>query len=295
MRDSFNFTPVVIIGAGRSGTNALRNALVALPGFVTWECDEINPIWRHGNASWPDDELPAEYATPKLITYIRNRFRVISRQQGHAKFVVEKTCANSLRVPFVAKVLPEAKYIHIQRDGVDVVASAQKRWSDEFELPRFSYLISKARYTPLVDLPRYAWTYLRSRLGRILFKKSSLSVWGPRFQGMDIYEGVPTLEMCAHQWSRCVINATESLESIPAENVLTIRYEAFVEDPINMLRIIHQFLGVSFPHEELEKATMSISQSSVGKGYNQSSPLPETVRDILAPGLSILKDLDIKH
>lgn len=38
------FTPVVIIGAGRSGTNALRDALTALPEFETWPCDEINPI-----------------------------------------------------------------------------------------------------------------------------------------------------------------------------------------------------------------------------------------------------------
>ena len=31
--------------------------------------------------------------------------------------LVEKTCANSLRVPFVEKIVPEAKYIFIVRDG----------------------------------------------------------------------------------------------------------------------------------------------------------------------------------
>ena len=39
--------------------------------------------------------------------------------------MVEKTCANTLRLPFVDKVLPEARYLHIVRDGVDVVASAE--------------------------------------------------------------------------------------------------------------------------------------------------------------------------
>ena len=42
--------PVVIIGAARSGTNMLRDVLVKLPGVGTWPCDEINYIWRHGNA-----------------------------------------------------------------------------------------------------------------------------------------------------------------------------------------------------------------------------------------------------
>ena len=39
--------PVIIIGAGRSGTNMLRDLLAQLPQFSTWPCDEINYIWRH--------------------------------------------------------------------------------------------------------------------------------------------------------------------------------------------------------------------------------------------------------
>ena len=46
---TFPFTPVIVVGTGRSGTNMLRDALCVLPGFDTWPCDEGNYIWRHGN------------------------------------------------------------------------------------------------------------------------------------------------------------------------------------------------------------------------------------------------------
>ena len=48
---------VIIIGAPRSGTNMLRDALTALPDCGTWPCDEINYVWRHGNVGFPSDEF----------------------------------------------------------------------------------------------------------------------------------------------------------------------------------------------------------------------------------------------
>ena len=49
MTAMFDFIPLIIIGAGRSGTNILRDSLCKVDGVVTWNCDEINPLWRHGN------------------------------------------------------------------------------------------------------------------------------------------------------------------------------------------------------------------------------------------------------
>ena len=97
--------PIIIIGAARSGTNMLRDVLTRLPGFVTWPCDEIPFIWRHGNVRHPSDVLPAESAGPDIRAYIRGKFEEFGR--AHAlSTVVEKTCSNSLRVPFVDRVLP---------------------------------------------------------------------------------------------------------------------------------------------------------------------------------------------
>ena len=92
---SLPFTPVIIIGAGRSGTNAVRDMICSLPDFATWPCDEINPIWRHGNVLHPTDAIPPELATPAIRHFIRTQFVREWERLGRPKFLVEKTCANA--------------------------------------------------------------------------------------------------------------------------------------------------------------------------------------------------------
>lgn len=58
-----NLTPIILIGAPRSGTNIFRDTIASLPSVTTWPCDEINYIWRHGNINYPSDEFPVELAT----------------------------------------------------------------------------------------------------------------------------------------------------------------------------------------------------------------------------------------
>ena len=128
-----SYQPVVIIGAPRSGTNMLRDILCKFDGVSTWPCDEINYIWRHGNLTYPSDELPYTLASSSVKKYIRKQFDWVAKNYD-ASIVIEKTCANSLRIPFVDKVIPEAKYIYIVRNGIDVTGSAKLRWTAKLNM-----------------------------------------------------------------------------------------------------------------------------------------------------------------
>ncbi|MGS4948165.1 sulfotransferase family protein [Meridianimarinicoccus sp. RP-17] len=269
--DTLPFTPLVIIGAGRSGTNALRDALTRLPGFATWPCDEINPIWRHGNISWPNDEIPSDRATPRIRAFIRKAFRRIWIASDRPPFVVEKTCANSLRVPFVDAILPEAKYVHIIRDGRDVVLSASKRWKGDLELPGLPYFIAKARYVPMPDVPIYGWRFLRSRLGILTGRQDHLSVWGPRYKGMEAETGTPLELICARQWSACVDRADSGLATIEPSRVHTLRYEDMAADPFARLSEVLDFLGAEIPQSAVTNAAQGFHGGSVGKGKRQAT------------------------
>lgn len=283
LKDPFPFTPLIIIGAGRSGTNALRDALTRLPGFTTWPCDEINPIWRHGNLDWPDDEIPPERATPAVRQSIRKAFRRIWRQNSRPDFVVEKTCANALRVPFVDAVLPEARYIHMVRNGFDIVASARKRWRGELEVPGLSYFLAKARYAPLSDLPRYTASALRNRMAIKLGRQEHFDAWGPRFSGLEALSGAPLDEIVARQWAACVQAADRAFEDMVPGRVFQLRYEDFTHDPAGTLQRVLDWLGETGSREMLRDATSNVRRSSVGKGSATAAVLSDAVHRILEP------------
>jgi hypothetical protein len=257
-----DFTPIVIIGAGRSGTNMLRDLLTQLDGFGTWPCDEINYIWRHGNLTHPNDEFTAEQARPEVKRFIQHKFQLLARQY-QLQHVVEKTCANSLRVRFVNEIVPDARYLFIVRDGRDVVASALKRWSAPLDP---TYIAAKARYVPPTDIPYYGARYLGNRIYQVFSKEKRLAFWGPRFAGMEGLlrtESLPVV--CAHQWRRCVERAAEDFQAIAPSRVFSLQYEQLVSEPVKTLEAVLDFLQVEVKASTLAELTRTIVPNSVGK------------------------------
>jgi len=93
--------------------------------------------------------LPSEMAGPRKKKYINDKFISIAKAYD-TDWVLEKTCANSLRVGFVDEIFPDAKYIHIVRDGRDLACSAGERWTAKSDL---LYIFKKLRFVPARDLP----------------------------------------------------------------------------------------------------------------------------------------------
>ncbi len=256
---------VIIVGAPRSGTNMLRDVLSALPGFGTWPCDEINLIWKHGNRAYPSDELRPEHVTPDVTAFLRAEFAKIGRAQA-AHTVVEKTCATSLRVEYVAKSFPDARYVFIYRDGLDAAASAMDRWHAPFEL---AYTARKARYVPISDIPYYARVFATRTLDRrgsaTRADRKVTTWWGPRPDDAAVLQTRHQLdELAMIQWQRCVDAARRGLVRLNPDQVLHVQYEQFVREPREELARILEFVG----HPDLtdEADVSQISTRSIGKG-----------------------------
>lgn len=275
--------PVVIIGAARSGTNLLRDLLCAAPDVATWRCDEINLVWRFGNPTHPNDELPPSAATPRVQKYIRRRFTALCKRSG-AELIVEKTCANSLRVPYVSQILPDARWVLLVRDGRDVVSSALKRWRSPIDL---HYTLRKARHVPLRDAPYYAYRFALNRAYQAVHPTSHLREWGPRFASMQNMLKTHSLaEVCAEQWAQSVLLSDAGLAKLDADRVFRLSYEKLVSDPSSQLALLADFLGL--PTEPLVNAALAtrISTGSIGAwrrelGEDQQS----LVRERLEPTL----------
>jgi hypothetical protein len=279
--------PVIIIGAPRSGTNMLRDALCCLPGLGTWPCDEINTIWRYGNPRWPSDELPPELATDRVAGYIESRFARLARAR-RLQIVVEKTCANSLRVPYVNAVLPNARYLWIHRDPIDCVASALKRWRAPTD---WAYTLRKARYVPLRDFPAYGLRFVRNRLHRLTSDQGAVAAWGPVFEGMsDQLASHSLMEVCALQWQACVGRAAAGLAELAPDKWTRVSYEEFVREPTAQLASLCRFLGLSFDQAALELAVRRVSAQSVGKGRREfCADDADRIRGLVAPAVAALQ------
>lgn len=108
-----------IVGVARSGTSILGELVAAHPevkyifeSYVPWRI-----VGRGVNGS---DRFTADQATPMVRSFIRWWFRW---RKGSARILVEKNPRNILRIPFLRAVFPEAKIVHIVRDGRDVACS----------------------------------------------------------------------------------------------------------------------------------------------------------------------------
>lgn len=284
----FSAQPIIVIGAGRSGTNMLRDVLTGLQGVDTWPCDEINYIWRHGNRDFHTDEFTRDMATQQTVSFIRGEFKRMSKKlhfnskSDQNNYIVEKTCANSLRVPFVNAVVPEAKYIFLVRDGRDVIASAKKRWQAGLDIP---YLFAKAKYVPRQDLPYYASSYFVNRFSKLFNKNNAIKVWGPRFSGMNELASTGDLDkLCATQWVKCVEASKSAFSEINEANHVFVKYEDFVKKPQLVLESIANKFQMSFLSDDLVNAVSIVRQNSIGNG--KSEELSDDVLSLLAPTLA---------
>lgn len=227
--------PIFIIGAARSGTKYLRDILATAPNACKVPYD-VNYIWRYGFEQHPDDVLPPEQMTAKQEQFIRTHIHRLAKTTPDAATVLfEKTVSNTLRVPYILRAFPDAKFIHLIRDGRSVTESSMRQWEAP---PDWGRLVEKFRGMPLQNLGYAAWFVGDIIKGKLERRKTD-KLWGPRYPGIvdDVRADVPLAEICAKQWAQSVATAQRDLAVLPADRVITIRYDDLVggEDVIRQL------------------------------------------------------------
>lgn len=253
-------TPVIILGAARSGTRLLRS-LIASGGQHAEVPYDVNYLWRYRNEAHPDDCLDASTVTDEKRAFIRSR---VARCANGAEEqpVVEKTVGNILRIPFVRSVYPEAKFVFLIRNGRDVIESAHRCWRKP---PAAGYLIDKLKTFPWWTCRNYAWRYFRQIATRTLGFSKHLKSWGPRYQGIDLdLKHLQLLDVCCHQWIACIDAYERDRQCLPVNIRLEVRYEDLVSDGAAEAERLANFLGIADPSPMIQFAKTQIRGASIG-------------------------------
>lgn len=280
-----DFKMIIVLGAARSGTSMISRLLDASGNVVYIQ--EPKYIWKYKNFSPGHDMLTPDHLSDEKKNWIRNRFKqYLDQHQG--EILLEKTPSNSLRFEFVYNIFPNAKYVHIIRDGRSVALSARERWQGRQTATEAKYLHPKSTISKTTKHKiTVKWTRKEIRsldfvreLGYIIplylnnmgLKKDSL--WGPLFPGIkDAYKKLELIEVCALQWKYCtesVINFSNSERFMG--DYFEIRYEDIVSGNESKVRELFNF--VELPYSDVEKRIQSKRKHSKG-----SSKLEITDKD----------------
>jgi hypothetical protein len=267
--DSQNIPLVVITGVPRSGTSIVGRILDLHPQISTW----VEPyyIWDHHFRSAPHDERTADDATQEVQRWIRKAFHNY-RKILKTDIVADKSPRLCLKIPFVRKVFPEARYIFMLRDGRDTILSIWHQWQRKGEIFGDTHRGSQWQ-NRLYIVKRWlgrrpTWQF---RIQSIIFElgsplnwpqKKFLNKirwggrfgWGPRFKGwQDMIGRTTPLEFSALQWVHCARGIMDNIDLIPEDRRIILKYEEFIIDPQTSIRKVLDLLNLNHPEGFMSK------------------------------------------
>ncbi|MDJ0508692.1 MAG: sulfotransferase [Crocosphaera sp.] len=234
--------PIFIIGCGRSGTTLLFQLLQFHPqlsptkGYPDGE-DHLNWL-EYGNCrlsgfGHPDVgegttgiseclHMNRDDVTPEIVQRMSSYYYYEVLQEDPHKRVLTKCPHLSNKLDYVLGIFPEAKFIHIIRDCLPVVASWMKV-IDQF----YPHLLV---YLPETEYPCFS----------IISDKNSPEAQSILNQQSRIYYTGSDPEMFVNYWCEVNRNIPRQLPQ-KDDQLLTIKYEDLIVEPLSILNQICDF------------------------------------------------------
>jgi hypothetical protein len=217
--------PVFIVGCGRSGTTILGETL-AVHTSVTY-LNEHRQLWADAYPAtdvWSERarerggrlDLSESTCTPEQSRRLTVNFYCETFVTGRPR-LFEKLPINSFRLPFIDAVFPDALFVHLLRNGLEVARSIER-------MPKESLWYGH---------DDYKWKLLEDYAGR-----------------SERYGDLPALCDTARrrgllEWRMSVEAAVEFLDALPAERHVSLTYEELLDRPVEVVRRIEEFAGLA--------------------------------------------------
>ncbi|ELS03997.1 sulfotransferase family protein [Xenococcus sp. PCC 7305] len=255
--------PIFIVSAPRAGSTLLFETLSKFPQLwstakESHETIEGIPELHPAARNYSSNCLSAADVTPEIALTLKERFTeqlqnrqeqlfldVPAEQRPQNVRFLEKTPKNSLRIPFLKAIFPEAKFIYLYRDPKQNVSSIIEGWRSR----RF------VAYRQVPGWPFQEWSFLLA----------------PGWSSLEDYS---IAKIATHQWKSANSYIMKDLKNIPAKDWCFVRYSDLVANPKKIVSRISKFAQLDWD----EKIDQMVSRSLPVSHMSVSAPSPDKWR-----------------
>lgn len=239
--------PIFVVGCSRSGTTVTYETIGASSQLRSfgYELPELwNGLWGPGHNGWDSEAAGRDQAKPVF----RKQAQRFFFQRLGAGQILDKSCINTLRIPFLHALFPQARFVYIQRDGRDNVSSLMDGWR---EGPRFAL-----------------GQYLGPPPCEVAIEGGEFREWCFFLPpGWRDYNHASLAEACAYQWLTANRMSLDAKAEISSEQWIQVRYEDIFECPVEMFGEIFERLELPFEESIRERcASLNNRPTSIVSG-----------------------------
>ncbi len=249
VRDFFD-RPIFIVAAPRSGSTLLFETLACSSQLFTIggeshaifeSLPNLRPVAPGGSES---NRLTAREATPETIQSIRAGFAAalkdresIALQIGDVDRIrmLDKLPKNSLRIPFLKRVFPDALFVFLFRDPRQSISSMIEAWES-----------GQWVTYPNISAGQKRWSLLLP-------------------PGWPAMLDAPLEAICAHQWTAANNYILSDLEDVEPDRQLRISYDALCNTPSSVIEQICAFANLKYDRYLRERVSESLPLSRYTK------------------------------
>jgi hypothetical protein len=231
------------------------------------------------------DEIEAFVFSQEPVSIQQQYMRLFTwmQQRYNRQAWVERSGGSLRFTRHFSALFPDARFIHIVRDGRDAAISMSKEPAFRMILLTHQFM-EKLGIDPFVSQDRSEVGKLNEKLRLLLPEHFDASVFRQYTLPLSRY---------GRYWSDEIISGLRMLREVPAQRVLTVCYEDFLREPEAAAKKLITFIDPAFAHEEWVRDVVPLVKSA-RSSWRTLIPLEqEYLNRACLPGFAALKSLHI--